>query len=96
MLSFSHTLCYHDLNYILQEICDSMIKSMSKSILKKRLGGHCVDIEGCNQDGSGLNKAINYECMSLERLKFENQMVLNNEYEVGEMVVANIWSTNDA
>ena len=49
MLSFSHTLCYHDLNYILQEICDSMIKSMSKSILKKRLGGHCVDIEGCNQ-----------------------------------------------
>ena len=34
--------------------------------------------------------------MSLERLKFANQMVLNNEYEVGEMVVANIWSTNDA
>ena len=34
--------------------------------------------------------------MSLERLKFEIQMVLDSENEFGEMVAANIWSNNDA
>ncbi|KAL6316675.1 hypothetical protein AAG906_019588 [Vitis piasezkii] len=43
-------------------------------------------------DGSGLNKTIN----SLERLKFATHMVLDSENEIGEMVTANIWSTNDA
>ncbi|KAL6331501.1 hypothetical protein AAG906_011441 [Vitis piasezkii] len=45
-------------------------------------------------DGSGLNRTIN--SMSLERLKFATHMVLDSENEIGEMVTANIWSTNDA
>ncbi|RVW49611.1 hypothetical protein CK203_076736 [Vitis vinifera] len=47
-------------------------------------------------DGSGLNRTINSERMSLERLKFATHMVLDSENEIGEMVTANIWSTNDA
>ncbi|RVW79647.1 hypothetical protein CK203_065286 [Vitis vinifera] len=47
-------------------------------------------------DGSGLNRTINFERMSLERLKFATHMVLDSENEIGEMVTANIWSTNDA
>ena len=34
--------------------------------------------------------------MSLERVKFAIQMVLDSENEFGEMVVAKIWLTNDA
>ena len=34
--------------------------------------------------------------MNLERLKFATHMVLDSENEIGEMVTANIWSTNDA
>ena len=34
--------------------------------------------------------------MSLERLKFAIQMVLDRENEFGEMVATNIWSTNNA
>ncbi|RVW47149.1 hypothetical protein CK203_070085 [Vitis vinifera] len=47
-------------------------------------------------DGSGLNRTINSERMSLERLKFATHMVLDSENEIGEMVTTNIWSTNDA
>ncbi|KAL6345420.1 hypothetical protein AAG906_015903 [Vitis piasezkii] len=47
-------------------------------------------------DGSGLNRTINSEHMSLERLKFATHMVLDSENEIGEMVTTNIWSTNDA
>ncbi|KAL6313181.1 hypothetical protein AAG906_016769 [Vitis piasezkii] len=47
-------------------------------------------------DGSGLNRTINSERMSLERLKFATHMVLDSENEIGEMVLTNIWSTNDA
>ncbi|KAL6335557.1 hypothetical protein AAG906_030687 [Vitis piasezkii] len=47
-------------------------------------------------DRSGLNRTINSERMSLERLKFATHMVLDSENEIGEMVTANIWSTNDA
>ncbi|KAL6348679.1 hypothetical protein AAG906_019378 [Vitis piasezkii] len=47
-------------------------------------------------DGSGLNRTINSERMSLERLKFATHMVLDSENEIGEMVIANIWSTNNA
>ncbi|XP_059597202.1 uncharacterized protein LOC104880879 isoform X1 [Vitis vinifera] len=46
-------------------------------------------------DGSGLNRTINSERMSLERLKFATHMVLDSENEIGEMVTTNIWSTND-
>ena len=34
--------------------------------------------------------------MSPERLKFATHIVLDNENEIGEKVIANIWSTNDA
>ena len=34
--------------------------------------------------------------MSLEKLKFATHMVLDSENEIGEKVIANIWSTNDA
>ena len=34
--------------------------------------------------------------MSLEKLKFAIHMVLDSENEFGEMVAANIWSTNYA
>ncbi|RVW32318.1 hypothetical protein CK203_078989 [Vitis vinifera] len=47
-------------------------------------------------DGSGLDRTVNSERMSLERLKFSNHMVLDSENEIGEMVTANIWSTNNA
>ncbi|RVX10606.1 hypothetical protein CK203_016921 [Vitis vinifera] len=47
-------------------------------------------------DGSGLNRTINSERMSLERLKFATHMVLDSENEIGEMVTTNIWSNNDA
>ncbi|XP_059596065.1 uncharacterized protein LOC104880029 isoform X2 [Vitis vinifera] len=47
-------------------------------------------------DGSGLNRTINSERMSLERLKFATHMVLDSENEIGEMVTTNIWSTKDA
>ncbi|KAL6327413.1 hypothetical protein AAG906_019726 [Vitis piasezkii] len=47
-------------------------------------------------DGSGLNRTINYERMSLERLKFAIHMVLDSENKIGEMVTTNILSTNDA
>ncbi|KAL6344438.1 hypothetical protein AAG906_039694 [Vitis piasezkii] len=36
-------------------------------------------------DGSGLNRTINSERMSLERLKFATHMVLDSENEIGEM-----------
>ncbi|CBI25168.3 unnamed protein product, partial [Vitis vinifera] len=47
-------------------------------------------------DRSGLNRAINYERMSLKRLKFAIHMVLDSKNEFGEIVATNIWSTNDA
>ncbi|RVW78501.1 hypothetical protein CK203_050474 [Vitis vinifera] len=92
---------YFGMRFFPREICGSMSKSTSKSTLKKRLGSYCVNLECCNQllknssmyailymqhwDGSGLNKTINSERMSLERLKFATHMVLDSENETGEM-----------
>ncbi|RVW58615.1 hypothetical protein CK203_116019 [Vitis vinifera] len=100
----------HFFNPYFGEICGSMSKSTSKSTLKKRLGSYCVNLECCNQMSywdvcyslyatlgwNGLNRTINSERMSLERLKFATHMVLDSENKIGEMEVTNKLIEEDA
>ncbi|KAL6334258.1 hypothetical protein AAG906_013221 [Vitis piasezkii] len=71
------------------------LKINTQEKIRCHIGMHAI-LYMQHWDGSGLNRTINSERMSLERLKFATHMVLDSENEIGEMVTANIWSTNDA